>query len=111
MLARGGVASINGSGRPQKSGRKDTRAKRLRLERPVGLLSEREFQAHFHIPDSNSIHLIDDEALFSAKQPHNATYFTKEQFIARLRLPLPSLFKQLLHFMQIPPAFLHPNVV
>lgn len=38
-------------------------------------------------------------------------YFTKEQFVARLRPPIPSLFKQFLHFTQIPPAFLHPNII
>ncbi|RVW93002.1 hypothetical protein CK203_032733 [Vitis vinifera] len=34
-----------------------------------------------------------------------------EQFNAGLRLPLPSLFKQFLHYMRIPPALIHPNVI
>lgn len=38
-------------------------------------------------------------------------YFTKEQFVARLRPLIPSLFKQFLHFTQIPPAFLHLNII
>ena len=38
-------------------------------------------------------------------------YFTKEQFVARLRLSLLSFFKQFLHFTQIPPTFLHPIIV
>lgn len=38
-------------------------------------------------------------------------YFSKEQFVVGLRLPLPSLFKQFLDFTQIPPIFLHPNAI
>ena len=38
-------------------------------------------------------------------------YFTKEQFAAGLRLPLPSLLKQFLNFTQISFAFLYLNVI
>ncbi|RVX18538.1 hypothetical protein CK203_006464 [Vitis vinifera] len=41
----------------------------------------------------------------------NAILFTKEQFNAGLRFPLPALFKEFLHFSQIPPIFIHPNLV
>ncbi|RVX00753.1 hypothetical protein CK203_026489 [Vitis vinifera] len=34
-----------------------------------------------------------------------------EQFNAGLRFPLPLLFKEFLHFTQIPPAYIHPNMV
>ncbi|RVW82263.1 hypothetical protein CK203_041723 [Vitis vinifera] len=37
--------------------------------------------------------------------------FSKEQFNAGLRFPLPPLFKEFLHFTQIPPVFIHPNIV
>ena len=40
----------------------------------------------------------------------NAIYFTREQFAARLRFPVPSLVKQFLHFTKAPPALVHPNV-
>ena len=40
----------------------------------------------------------------------NAVYFTREQFVAGLRLPFPSLVKQFLHFIRSPPALIHPNV-
>ncbi|RVW61554.1 hypothetical protein CK203_065654 [Vitis vinifera] len=59
------------------------------LERPVSLLSEQEFRDHFHIPDNIPILLIDDEALSSVDLPNNMMYFSKEQFIAGLRLPIP----------------------
>lgn len=45
------------------------------------------------------------------KAENNSMYFTKEQFNAGLRFPIPSIFKQFLHYTKIPPAFLHPNVV
>lgn len=38
-------------------------------------------------------------------------YFTKEQFAVGLELPILSLVKQLSHFSQIPPAFIHFNVI
>ena len=41
----------------------------------------------------------------------NATVFSKEQFNVGLRFPLPSLFKQFLHFTKILLAFLHSNAV
>ena len=69
------------------------------LERPVSLLSKQEFRDRFHIPDNIPILLIDDEALSSVDLPNNMMYFTKEQFVAGLRLPIPSLFKQFFHFM------------
>ena len=45
------------------------------------------------------------------KGGENVILFTKEQFNAGLRFPLPALFKEFLHFSQIPPAFIHPNIV
>ena len=38
-------------------------------------------------------------------------YFTKEQFFVGLRLHLPFLLKQFIHFTQIPPTFLHTNII
>ncbi|RVW81411.1 hypothetical protein CK203_035179 [Vitis vinifera] len=35
----------------------------------------------------------------------------RKQFNVGLRFPLPALFKEFLHFTQIPPAFIHPNIV
>lgn len=81
------------------------------MKLPIDLLSKQEFRACFHILDKISIHLVDDEVLSFKKLPYNSTYFSKKQFVARLRLLLPSFFKQFLHVTQIPPVFLHPNVV
>ena len=45
------------------------------------------------------------------KVGHNAIYFTKDQFNVRLRFLLPSLFKQLFHYTQIPMSYIDPNIV
>ncbi|RVW91989.1 hypothetical protein CK203_030148 [Vitis vinifera] len=50
-------------------------------------------------------------AMPTEKGGKNAILFTKEQFNAGLRFPLPALFKEFLHFSQIPPIFIHPNLV
>ena len=40
----------------------------------------------------------------------NVVYFTWEQFVTGLRIPIPSLVKQFLHFTKAPPTLIHPNV-
>ena len=40
----------------------------------------------------------------------NTVYFTREQFVAGLRVPIPSLVKQFLHFTRAPHALIHLNV-
>ena len=56
--------------------------------------------------------LNDEEVLAPTEKAEKDTIiFSKEQFNAGLRFPLPALFKEFLHFTQIPPAFIHPNIV
>lgn len=55
--------------------------------------------------------LVDDGPMLTEKQPQNAICSTKEQFNVGLHFPLPSLFKQFLHFTKIPTTFLYPNAV
>lgn len=109
LMAKGEVVST--SGRPQQNGQKNTRVGHLRPKRPVAVLSEQKFRARFHIMDTILIQLTDGEALFSANLPNYMMYFTKERFATGLCLPIPSFFKQYLHFTQILPTFLHPNIV
>ncbi|RVW59279.1 hypothetical protein CK203_113065 [Vitis vinifera] len=80
-------------------------------EKSVDKLNVREFYERFYIPNGVSIYLVDGEALSIEKSVNNAIYFTKEQFNVGLRFPLPSLFKEFFHFTQIPPAYIHPNMV
>ena len=80
-------------------------------EKSVDKLNVREFRERFCIPNCVFVELTDGEAVSIEKTEDNAICFTKEQFNARLRFPLPSLFKEFLHFTQIPPAYIHPNMV
>ncbi|RVW96222.1 hypothetical protein CK203_020812 [Vitis vinifera] len=77
----------------------------------VDKLNVREFREHFCIPNGVSIQLVDGEAVSTEKFEDNIIFFTKEQFNAGLRFPFPSLFKEFLHFTQIPSAYIHPNMV
>ena len=45
------------------------------------------------------------------KVANHAVYFSNEQFNVGLRFPLPSLFKEFIHFTQIPPTYVHSNIV
>ena len=75
------------------------------------LLNEKEFRDCFGIPNGVSIRLLESDAVSIAKSGNNSICFSKEQFNTGLRLPFPSLFKQFLHYTQIPPALIHPNIV
>lgn len=79
--------------------------------KPVELLNEREFQERFVIPNGVFVQLLEGDVVSTEKSGDNAICFSKEQFNVGLRLPLPSLFKQFLHYTRIPPTLLHPNVV
>ena len=75
------------------------------------LLSEQEFRDCFGIPNEVSIRLLEGNVVSTTKSGDRSICFTKEQFNAGLHLPLPSLFKQFLHYTKIPPTLIHPNVV
>lgn len=75
------------------------------------VLTEQEFRVRFEIPNGVSLQLLEGDAVSTAKSGDNSICFTKEQFNVGLRLPLPSFFKQFLHYTKIPPALIHPNTV
>ena len=80
-------------------------------EKYVDKLNVRQFCECFCIPNGVSFQLVDGEVVSTKKSADNAIYFTNEQFNAGLQFLLPSLFKEFLHFTQIPPAYIHPNIV
>ena len=82
-----------------------------RAEKTIDKLSVKEFCERFCIPNGVLVEFLDGEAVSAEKAEGNAISFAKEQFNAGLRFPLPSLFKEFLHFTQIPPAYIHPNIV
>ena len=106
MPAKKNVASSNAAGRSGKGGSRCPYS-----GKPTEVLNEREFHDHFCLPNGVSIQLVDGNPMSIEKVAHNAIYFTKKQFNAGLRFPLPSLFKKFLHYTQIPLSYIHPNIV
>ena len=84
MSANKGAASFGPSGDAHK--------------KSVDKLSVKEFYECFCIPNGVLVELMDGEAVSTEKVEDNAIIFSKEQFNAGLRFPLPSLFKKFLHF-------------
>ncbi|KAL6332995.1 hypothetical protein AAG906_020011 [Vitis piasezkii] len=80
-------------------------------EKSVDKLSVKEFRERFCIPNGVFVELTDGEVVTTENSEDNAILFTKEQFNAGLWFPLPSLVKEFLHFTQIPPTYIHPNMV
>ena len=82
-------------------------------EKATDKLDVKEFRDRFCIPNGVIVELLNDEEVPTSteKFEKNTIIFSKEQFNAGLRFPLPALFKEFLHFTQIPPAFIHPNIV
>ena len=80
-------------------------------EKSVDKLSVKQFYECFCIPNGVLVELMDGEVVSTKKIEDNAIIFSNEQFNVGLRFPLPSLFKEFLHFTQIPPAYIHPNIV
>ena len=67
-------------------------------EKSVDKLSVKEFRERFCIPNGVLLEFLDGEAVLTEKAEGNAISFAKEQFNTGLRLPLPPLFKEFLHF-------------
>ena len=81
-------------------------------EKATDKLDAKEFRERFCIPNSVAIELLNGRVLVPTDKSEERTIiFSKEQFNAGLRFPLPALFKEFLHFTQIPPVFIHPNIV
>ena len=81
-------------------------------EKSVDKLSVKEFRERFCIPNGVLVKFMNDEkVVFTEKAEGRVITFSKEQFNVGLRFPLPALFKEFLHFTQIPPSFIHPNTV
>ena len=76
----------------------------------VDVMSAEELRLYSQIPVEISLETIDSGATSTIREAGNVIYFTREQFFVGLRLPIPSLVKQFLHFTRAPPALIHPNV-
>ena len=101
----------NAVGQGGKGGRVGVSFRRPSLEKPTKLLNEQEFHERFCILNGVFVQLADGDPTSTEKAAQGAIFFSKEQFNAGLCFPLPSLFKQFLHYTQIFPAYIHPNII
>lgn len=106
-----GVASTSATDKGQQGGRKGASTGLTYPEHPTKLLNEWEFRDHFHISNGVFMHLVDGGLVSTDKQSQIVICFSKELFNVGLYFIISSLFRQFLHFMKIPPAFLYPNAV
>ena len=77
----------------------------------ISSLSMEELRAYCEIPDGIDVMLLDGPAQNIVSGEDDTIFFTREQLVAKLRLLVPSLVKQFLHFTRAPPALVHPNVI
>ena len=72
-------------------------------EKPTDKLSVKEFRDGFCIPNGVIVEFLNEgeDVVSTEKAEGRAITFSKEQFNAGLRFPLPALFKEFLHFSKI----------
>ena len=75
----------------------------------VAAMSTEELRLYNQILVEINLETSDGATTSTFGEADNAVYFTREQFAAGLRLPVPSLVKQFLHFTWAPPTLIHPN--
>ena len=63
----------------------------------ISSLSMEELRSYCHIPNNIYFELSDGPAKSTIDKEDGVVYFTREHLIARLRFPVLSLIKQLLH--------------
>lgn len=110
MASWRGDASTSVAGKGKKNVQPREVVGRTELGKSIEQLNVREFRESFCIPIGIPIRLLSGN-LVSTEQEPDAIIFSKEHFNVGLWFPLPSLFKQFLHFTKILSSFLHPNVV
>lgn len=111
MSAKKDITSSSAAGQGRKGGQTVTGFERPYPGKPTELLNEREFHDHFCLPNGVSIELVEKDPTPTEKVGHNTNFFSKEQFNARLRFSLSFIFKQFLHYTQIPLTYIYPNII
>ena len=76
----------------------------------VTAMSVEELRSFRQVPAAIKLEVSDSTTTPAIGGADNAIYFTREQFAAGLRFPIPYLVKQFLHFTKAPPTLIHPNV-
>ena len=65
---------------------------------PVAAMSAEDLRLYSQIPTEINLETSNNAAFSTIGEADNVVYFTHEQFAVELRLPVPSLVKQFLHF-------------
>ena len=68
-----------------------------------------ELRLYNQIPTEISLETLDGTTTSTIGEEENVVYFTRKQFAVGLRLLVPSLVKQFLHFTRAPLTLVHPN--
>ena len=76
----------------------------------VAAMSAEQIRLYNQILTEISLEPLDNAATTTVGEADNVIYFTWEQFVVGLRLPVPSLVKQFLHFTRAPPELIHKNI-
>ena len=76
----------------------------------VTTMSIEDLRSFRQVPAAIRLEMLDDATTSTTRVTNNAVYFTREQFVVRLCLIVPSLVKQFLHFTKALLALVHPNV-
>ena len=77
----------------------------------ISSLTMEELRAYCDVPDNIDLKLMEEPDESTLGGEHNAEFFTREHLADGLRLPVPSLVKQFLHFTSAPSALVHPNII
>ena len=105
-MARGHKeASTSQAGRKRRTPRETPTASSL-----VGVMSVEHLRSFKQVPTSIRLEMADGATTSTMGATDNAVYFTREQFVTGLCLPIPSLVKQFLYFTRAPLALIHSNV-
>ncbi|RVW58473.1 hypothetical protein CK203_105371 [Vitis vinifera] len=76
----------------------------------IDKLDAKEFRERFCIPNNVAIELLNGRVLVPSEKAEEKTIiFSKEQFNAGLRFPLPALFKEFLHSPRFHPSSFIPT--
>ena len=77
----------------------------------IASLMMEELKVHCKVGDNIDLRLMErvDESALGGE--HNGVFFTRDHLATGLRIPVPTIVKQFLHFTRAPLALIHPNVI
>ncbi|RVW68378.1 hypothetical protein CK203_061704 [Vitis vinifera] len=83
----------------------------VHVEKSMDKLNMREFCERFCIPNGVSVHLVDEEAVSTEKFADKRYLLHQGAIQCWAPVPPSIIVKEFLHITQIPPAYIHPNMV